>query len=201
MVLCARSLSLLFHPLMVGVWMALLVMYGYASAMKFPHSIREFVIGSMLAITVAAPLLFRKLLSLSERLGRLRNSGRMFRCLTLVFDAICLVGCGWLFSALPLLFLVRKMLYLLTIATLVVLIVEFWRPLSRHLVSYGVVLGYMWVLLFVGNISLLYPFVVALVGGGLLLSSRLYLTSQRPSVLYLSLIVGVLISLFGAFFV
>lgn len=198
MELFAKGVSLLTHPLMAGVWMTLLVMYGYASPLKFPHSIRSFVIGNLLITTVAIPLLFRMLLRLFGVLRRDSSGGRRVRVLSLLIDALCFASCGWMFASVPLLFLVRKMLYLCAIATLVVIAFEFFRPLSHHLVIYGILLGYMWVLLFVGNMSLLYPFIAGVLVAGLLITSRLYLTSRAPLTLYGSLALGVLIAIVGA---
>lgn len=197
----ARLVSLLFHPLTMAVWMTLLVMYGFASPMKFPDVLRRFVISNVVVITIFIPLIFNLLLRLFGVVKRDATGGRKVAIMRLVIAALCYVCCGFMFAEVPLLFLLRKMLFLGSIVLLVALVTEFCYPISHHTLAFGTLLGYMWVLLFVGNMGLLYPFVVALVLGGLLVTSRLHLSELAPVRIYVALLGGVLIAVMCAIFV
>lgn len=199
--LLAKAISLLFHPLMMALWMTILVMWGYASQLRFPMELRRFVVTNVAITTILIPLIFNLMLRLFgvER-GGVPN-GRKVVTMRLLIAALCYACCGFMFTNVPLLFLVRKMLYLGAIVLLLAFVMEFIRPLAHHPLAYGALLGYMWVLLFVGNMGLLYPFMILLIVGGLLLTSRLYLTDDSPRHLYFSLMIGTLVSVVGAIFV
>lgn len=199
--LLAKAISLLFHPLTMALWMTILVMWGYASQLRFPMELRRFVVTNVAITTILIPLIFNLMLRLFgvER-GGVPN-GRKVVTMRLLIAALCYASCGFMFTNVPLLFLVRKMLYLGAIVLLLAFVMEFIRPLAHHPLAYGALLGYMWVLLFVGNMGLLYPFMILLIVGGLLLTSRLYLTDDSPRHLYFSLMIGTLVSVVSAIFV
>lgn len=197
----AQTISLLFHPLTMALWLAVLVMYGYASPLKFPFSLRYFVLGNVVICTLVIPYIFRLLLRLFGIVRRDGSAGRRVRVMCLIIWVLCYVCCGVIFAEVPLLFLLRKMLFLGAIVLLSALVAEFLAPLCWHTLSYGALMGYMWVLLFVGNVGLLYPFILFLVCGGLLMTARLYLSELPTRRIYCSLLLGVAIAILGAVFV
>lgn len=197
----ARAISLLCHPLTMALWMTILVMWGYASQLRFPMELREFVVINVGITTILIPLIFTLMMRWFGGGRDGVSNGRKVVVMRLAIAALCYACCGFMFTNVPLLFLVRKMLYLGAIVLVLALVMEFIRPLSHHALAYGALLGYMWVLLFVGNMGLLYPFMILLFVGGLLLTARLYLTDDSPRLIYSSLMIGVLVSVVGAMFV
>lgn len=197
----AKGLSLLFHPYTMGLWMAVLLMYGYASQLRFPAPLRRFVISNVAITTVVIPILFNLLLRLFGVTRRDTSNGRRVEIMRLTIAALCYICCGVMFVRVPLLFLLRKMLFLGAIVLVVLLVMEFFRPISHHTLAYGAVLGYMWVLLFVGNAGLLYCFIIALLGAGLLITARLYLTHESPRRVCVPLFVGFFLSFACSLFV
>ena len=97
----------------------------------------------------------------------------------LVVMAVCYTCCGWVFDDIVVLYLVRKMLYTATAVVALILLFELFYPLDCHTTALGSLLGMMWVLLLVGNVMLLIPFIIGIVAVGLLATSRIYLTGCR----------------------
>ena len=113
----------------------------------------------------------------------------------LVAMELCLVGCGAVFAKFMILFVVRKVLYTAAVVTLVLMIVEYLWPLNYHLVAVGALLAVEWVLLFVGNVALLWPFVATIVVAGVLWSAQLYLAQLPPKQICWSLPIGLAVGI------
>lgn len=175
----AQGVSLLFHPLTMVVWMSLGVMFGLVGPLSFPASVGWYVCGTVAFMTLVVPLLFVLLLRLFGASDPARRGERHARVIMLVVMAICYTCCGWVFDDIVVLYLMRKVLYTSTAVVLLLVVFEFFYPLNYHTTAMGALLGMMWVLLLVGNISIFAPFVVGIVVVGLLATSQLYLTDCK----------------------
>ncbi|MBO7300540.1 MAG: hypothetical protein J6U53_03930 [Tidjanibacter sp.] len=187
------GVSLLFHPLTMAVWMTLLVMLGVASPLTYSSPLGWYVVGTVAFMTLFVPLLFRWLLRL---FGVRRNDadGRHTQLLTMLMMVFCYTTCGWVFEDIVLLYLMRKVLYTFTASVVVAIVFEFFYPLSHHTMMLGSVLGMMWMLLLVGNVALLVPFIIGILLAGVLSSARLSLTDCKVGAVVWGLLVGFAIS-------
>lgn len=171
----AQALSLLCHPLTMLVWLAVMTMFGFVGKLTYPASLGWYVVGTVVFMTVAVPCLFVLLLSLFGVRKRDEGDSRRTRIMMLVVMAVCYTCCGWVFDDIVVLYLVRKMLYTATAVVALILLFELFYPLDCHTTALGSLLGMMWVLLLVGNVALLIPFIIGIVVVGALATSRIYL--------------------------
>lgn len=172
-----QGISLLFHPLAAAVWMAVLVMSGLASPLSYPLPVRLYVIGMVVFMTLGVPLLFGWLLRTFGVKGNVNV--RHTSLLMVLMMVVCYITCGWVFEDIVVLFLMRKMLYSFATVAVVMAIFEFFYPLSHHTTMFGALMGMLWMLLIVGNVALLIPFIIGIVVAGILTTSRLMLTECR----------------------
>lgn len=173
--------------------MAVMVMLGLASPLTYPTPVKLYVVATVAFTTLFIPVLFGWLL----RIFGVRKRGsdvRRTRLFTMLMMAVCYASCGWIFEDIVVLFLMRKILYTFTAVTAVVALFEFIYPLSLHTSMFGAVMGMMWMLLVVGNVALLLPFIIGIVLVGLLISARLALTDCRVGSAVWGALIGFAIS-------
>ncbi len=188
-----HTISCILHPLSMAVWMAVMVMLGLASPLTYPTPVKLYVVATVAFTTLFIPVLFGWLL----RIFGVRKRGsdvRRTRLFTMLMMAVCYASCGWIFEDIVVLFLMRKILYTFTAVTAVVALFEFIYPLSLHTSMFGAVMGMMWMLLVVGNVALLLPFIIGIVLVGLLISARLALTDCRVGSAVWGALIGFAIS-------
>ena len=175
----AQALSLLCHPLTMVVWLAFVTMFGFVGKFTYPAPLRWYVVGTVTFMTVVVPCLFMLLLRIFGVSGSGEGGAQRTRIMMLVAVAVCYTCCGWVFDDIVVLYLVRKMLYTATAVVALLLLFELFYPLDCHTTAMGSLLGMMWVLLLVGNVSLLIPFIICVALVGALATARLYLTECR----------------------
>lgn len=176
--LVARLCQLLFHPILMGVVMTYLIMYGYALPMRQASvELTRFVICNVALVTIGVPAIFRVLI----RFFGVERSGGSYRVkvLSLGIFFLSLVCCGAIFANAPTLFILRKMFYAGAIVCVVTLLFELFYSLCYQTVALGAVLGIMWVLLYIGSTELLFHYIVLIVATGLVATSHLYLGEYR----------------------
>ena len=183
------GVSLLFHPLAMAVWMAALVMLGSATPLSYSSPLGWYVIATVAFMTLFVPLLFRWLLKVFG-VRRSGVDGRHTQLLTMLMMIVCYATCGLVFENIVLLYLMRKVLYTFAASVVVAIIFEFFYPLSLHMMMLGSVLGMMWMLLLVGNVALLTPFIIGILLAGILTTARLVLTECKVGSVVWGLLVG-----------
>lgn len=186
----AQGTTTLFHPLTMVGWVVAMVMFSLASPLAYPLPVRWFVMGTVVLMTIGIPLLFWLLVRLFG--GRRKGEGmeRRTSIMMLVLVALCYTCCGWVFDDIVVLYLVRKILYTSTAVVALLLLCELFYPLDYHTTALGALLGIMWMLLYVGNVELLVPFIVGIVVVGAVASSRLFLTEERVGAVVWGALVG-----------
>ena len=187
-----QGVSLIFHPLAVAVWMAALVMLGLASPLSYPLPVRLYVVGTVIFMTLGVPLLFGWLLRIFG--VRDKVNVRHANLLKVLAMIVCYITCGWVFEDIVVLFLMRKMLYTFAAVAVVMTIFESFYPLSHHTTMFGALMGMLWMLLVVGNVALMTPFIIGIVVAGLLTTSRFVLVECKVGSAVWGLLIGFTLS-------
>lgn len=168
----------------------MLVMLGVASPLVYPLAVRLYVVGVVAFMTLIVPVVVSSLMNVWS----VRNRGglveRNLSVWNLLLMGFCLVACGWVFDDILVLYPMRKVLYTLSVVPAVLLAAEMFYPLSLHTAMVGGALGIMWMMLVVGNVALLTPFLVFIVAAGVVVSARLVLANERVLPTVLGLVVG-----------
>ncbi len=192
--LLAQGVTTLFHPLTMVGWIVAMVMFSLASPLVYPLPVRWFVLGTVALMTIGVPLLFWWLVRLFGVRGKGDAVERRTSIMMLVLVALCYTCCGWIFDDIVVLYLVRKILYTATAVVALLLVCEFVYPLDCYTTSIGALLGMMWMLLVVGNVELLAPFIVGVVAVGAVATSRLYLTDSKVGAVVWGALLGFALS-------
>ena len=172
--------------------MAVLVMLGLASPLAYPMPVKLYVVGTVVFMTLGVPMLFGWLLRVFGVKSKVDT--RHANLLTVLMMVLCYITCGWVFEDIVVLFLMRKMLYTFAAVAVVVTVFEFFYPLSHHTTMFGALMGMLWMLLVVGNVALLAPFIIGIVLAGILTTSRLVLTECKVGSAVWGLLIGFALS-------
>ena len=101
----------------------------------------------------------------------------------------------------PSLLIFRKMIVAALMSELFCLVtIPFFR-ISLHLTAIGTAIGIFSMLNIVGEISLFWAFLGAILAAGLLASARLYMGRNRPRQLLIGFVAGIAISLVAMLFI
>lgn len=177
--LLARLLSAVLHPQLVALWAVAVVVSCGATTLSYEPDFALFVVATVAGMTVLTPMVFAAILRLFGLIRAGQWGSVRSRRLLLSSAAICFAGCGAVFADFVVLFVVRKLMFTAAVMCLVLLLLEWLWRVSIHTFAMGSVVGILWVLLWVGNVSLLWPFLCALVLGGVLCSARVLLHPER----------------------
>ncbi len=187
----SKVVSLVLHPLVMPLLATIVVVYGNATSVTYLPTLKPFVVWSVAGMTLATPILFWGLVRLLVNKGHgIADDGKMRRMMLLATE-LCLVGCGSVFAKFAMLFVVRKVLYTAAVLVAVLWIMEWLWPLCHHSSAMGALLSVEWVLLYVGNVGLLWPFVATILAAGVVCSARLALAKEPSVRVYVGLFVGI----------
>lgn len=187
----SKVVSLVLHPLAMPLLATIVVVYGNATSITYLPTLKPFVVWSVAGMTLATPILFWALVRLLINRGHKITNDDQMRRMMLLATELCLVGCGSVFAKFTMLFVVRKVLYTAAVLVVVLLVLEWLWPLCHHSAAIGALLSVEWVLLYVGNVSLLWPFVATILAAGVVCSARLALAKEPSLRVYVGLLVGI----------
>lgn len=187
----SKGISLLLHPLVMPLLATFVVVYGNATSVTYVPTLKPFVVWSVAGMTLATPIVFWLIVRFLGAKGGSVTDERKMRRMMLLATELCLVGCGSVFAKFAMLFVVRKVLYTAAVLVAVLWIMEWLWPLCHHSAAIGAVLSVEWVLLYVGNVGLLWPFIATILAAGVVCSARLALAKEPSVRVYVGLLVGI----------
>ena len=187
----SKGISLLLHPLVMPLLATIVVVYGNATSVAYVPTLKPFVVWSVAGMTLATSIVFWLIVRFLGAKGGGRGDERKMRRMMLLATELCLVGCGSVFAKFAMLFVVRKVLYTAAVLVAVLWIMEWLWPLCHHSAAIGAVLSVEWVLLYVGNVGLLWPFIATILAAGVVCSARLALAKEPSVRVYVGLLVGI----------
>lgn len=187
----SKGISLLLHPLVMPLLATIVVVYGNATSVAYVPTLKPFVVWSVAGMTLATPIVFWLIVRFLGAKGGGATDERKMRRMMLLATELCLVGCGSVFAKFAMLFVVRKVLYTAAVLVAVLWIMEWLWPLCHHSAAIGAVLSVEWVLLYVGNVGLLWPFIATILAAGVVCSARLALAKEPSVRVYVGLFVGI----------
>lgn len=187
----SKGISLLLHPLVMPLLATIVVVYGNATSVTYVPTLKPFVVWSVAGMTLATPIVFWLVVRFLSAKGGGVTDERKMRRMMLLATELCLVGCGSVFAKFAMLFVVRKVLYTAAVLVAVLWIMEWLWPLCHHSAAIGAVLSVEWVLLYVGNVGLLWPFIATILAAGVVCSARLALAKEPSVRVYVGLFVGI----------
>ena len=158
----SRGVSYLLHPFLMPVWLLLILFGTGILPIYLPVGIKRYILMVVMVDTLVVPALGILLMRVFGLLGDFSLSRRHERTL-------------------PMLFLLRRMMFAAMACTLFALLVNLRWQVSLHMTAAGAATGMVAILLYAGYTNLVWVFCGAVLCSGVLGSARLCLGKHTPA--------------------
>lgn len=197
----ARSLSVIFHPLLLPTYLFYLVLYWLPeSAITFPATERWLILTGIWLVTFVIPALGTYMLFRGGVVNSMQLQDRNQRRIPFLFTAICYAGATYFIQEHPVFGeLLHFIMLLVTLSVLVTYVVSLFWKISAHSIGMG---GFLGILILLNSLmpdgSLLNLIIGFIVLCGTVMSARLALNEHTPAQVYAGFFAG--LALNAAFF-
>lgn len=197
----ANVITYFFHPVFMPTMVAF-ILYNL-SATSFagvsPHDFGKWMM-VIIINTMFFPLV---LVALLKGLGFI-TSIRMYdpkdRIIPLIGTMVFYFWAYHVFATMASPFLLRVLLLGAFWGVIVVFMVNIFFKASIHAAASGSFIGIMLILMFISPVSMVFPFFLSLICGGLVGSARLILGAHKPSQIYLGYLLGIIVQVAAYFY-
>jgi len=191
----AKTLSILFHPLLMPTLGIMFIFYSGSYVSFLPSDVKKIILLVVGANTLGLPLIMMPLFIKFKVINSFAMETNKERILPLTFTLIPYILSVYFLIKLPIPFIITSFMLGASIAVALCLIISYWWKISIHLVGIGGIIGFLIsfsIRLYTNILPLLIIFVIA---AGLLASSRLFLKAHKPLQVYLGFLLGFLVML------
>ena len=191
----AKTLSYLFHPLLMPLLGVIFIFYSGSYVSYLPGDVKRLILLVVAANTLGLPLIMMPLFVQFGAIKSFAMETNKERILPLTFTLIPYVLSVYFLIKLPIPFVIASFMLGASLAVASCLIISCWWKISIHLVGIGGMVGFL-IAFSIRLFTDVLPFLlVAVLIAGLLASARLYLKAHNPLQVFLGFIVGFLIML------
>lgn len=178
--LLSRTVSYIFHPFLMPVWLLLMLFGTGILPMYLPRVMKNYILTVVIVDTLIVPALA---VCLMKMLGLIRDyslSTRHDRMLPMLAVALCYGVCAWMLGSAPMLFLLRRMMLAALLCIVFAFAVNLRWQISLHMTAMGAAVGMVSLLLYAGY-NVVWIFCGGMLCAGMLASARLYLGKHDPA--------------------
>jgi len=191
----AKTLSYLFHPLLMPLLGVIFIFYSGSYVSFLPEDVKRLILLVVAANTLGLPLIMMPIFIQFGAIKSFAMETNKERILPLTFTLIPYVLSVYFLIKLPIPFVIASFMLGASLAIVSCLIISFWWKISIHLVGIGGMVGFL-IAFSIRLFTDVLPFLlVAVLITGLLASARLYLKAHNPPQVLVGFIVGFLIML------
>lgn len=199
-----QIISAVFHPLLMATYMStILFLYVPEAFSPYPQDVVPKLVLSMFFLTALFPSIFVIILKmLTPFISDLELSNRKERLLPFIILIIFYIGAGkWLVVDLQLGEIIKVLLFSGTVMIGLMFLINLKFKMSIHSVAIWAIAGYALSMTIKLSLPELKPIVLlAILAGGLIGTSRLYLGYHRPLEVWVGSIMGFFYSFFMGYF-
>lgn len=189
----AKIFSWVMHPFVIPIYVMAILLFTDTVHSFYPLRIKFYLLWSVALYTLVLPGLAMALLRHLKRIRRVRLTKRQLIVIALLVGAVCYLLCSITMLRAPSLALFRKMAMAGVLCELFCLVTMPFSRLSLHLTAMGAVVALFAILNILGEMSLFWALLVAILLSGVLSSARLYMGRNRSRQLFLGFVGGFLI--------
>lgn len=171
----AHGILWLLHPFFVPLYMMLVLLFTRTVFSHYAVAVKLYLVWVVVLFTLVLPALSLVVLRSLGKLTDYRIDRRRDRYLPLALGAVFYLLCAMTLAKVPSAFLLRRIMVAAAGCEMLCLLVTLRWKISLHLTGMGAVVALFSLLSIAGVGDLMGPLLVAVVGSGLLASSRLYL--------------------------
>lgn len=200
--LAAKTISIIFHPLLLTTYLVSLVGYYFPSFFMIAAERMRIIIAFIFCFTFILPVVNMIMFRMFGTISTYTLVSRQERLLPFVaITLIYLVMTGMFFFKLPISENLNFLLLIIALMVTVATVLTFFYKVSVHALALWGCVGILLPLnKAMEQTSLLWPTVLAIVVAGAVMSSRLYLNAHTPRQILFGALAGFNIGFFGMIF-
>lgn len=190
----AKIISAVFHPFLLPIYVMLILLFTETVHSYYPWKVKVYLLWNVSLYSLLLPTLT---LALITRLYRLRNkrlSKRTYTIIALLVGATCYILCAITMMKAPSLAIFRKIAMAGFLCELFCLASLRFANISAHLTAMGAAVAIFTLLNILGETSLFWILLTAILCSGILASARLYMGRNRSRQLFIGYVCGFLLS-------
>ncbi|MGA2405733.1 MAG: hypothetical protein ABSF81_03165 [Bacteroidales bacterium] len=197
----AKIISVIFHPLLMPVYgMAIIfsapTLFGY-----LPFTVKKLLFLIMLVNNVLLPLSLLPFFFHRNIISSWSISERKERNIPLIITTILYCATSYIIFRFPIPVFLKSFIFATAFLSLIVTVINFWWKISLHSVGAGALIALVLILSLKMFTPLMWYLIMAILAGGLVLSSRLKLNFHNPQQVWIGIFTGFLgLILFMMFF-
>ncbi len=193
----AKIISLVFHPVFIPLYGLIILMSAPTFLGYLPLEIKKILFIVVLVNNVLIPLALLPLYRLRNLISSYTIEDRRERIIPLLTASILYCTTSFIVFNYQIPFFLKSFIFATSVLSIVVSMINFWWKISIHAVGAGALTATVVVLSMKMYTPLTSYLISVIIVGGLILSSRLKLNSHNPAQVWLGFLVGLLvISLF-----
>jgi len=193
----AKIISLVFHPVFIPLYGLIILMSAPTFLGYLPLEIKKILFIVVLVNNVLIPLALLPLYRLRNLISSYTLEDRRERIIPLLTASILYCTTSFIVFNYQIPFFLKSFIFATSVLSIVVSMINFWWKISIHAVGAGALTATVVVLSMKMYTPLTSYLISVIIVGGLILSSRLKLNSHNPAQVWLGFLIGLLvISLF-----
>jgi membrane-associated phospholipid phosphatase len=189
----SKSLSIIFHPLLMPLVGIIFLFYSGSYISLLPGDIKRIILLVIGANTIGLPLLMMPLFIQFGAIRSLSMESHKERILPLTFTLIPYVLSVYFLIKLPIPFIVAAYMLGASLTVAACLIISYWWKISIHLVGIGGLTGFLIAFSLRLYTDVLIFLIITIFIAGLLASARLYSKAHKPLQVYSGFLLGFVI--------
>ncbi len=189
--LLAKTVSLLFHPMLMPLYGLLIIFYVPTILAYLPSTVKKLLILIVLINNVFVPLSLMPYLRYRNIITSWAISERKERLLPLIVTSVLYSVTAYIIYRFKIPGFVKSFLVVSAFLAISVTILNLWWKISIHAVGAGAITALLVILSIIMQADLMVFIVAAILISGLVMSARLFLDSHKPAEVWLGYFLGI----------
>lgn len=186
----AKIIAVIFHPLLMPVYGMAIVFSAPTLFEYLPVNVKKLLLLIILINNILLPLSFLPFFIHRNIITSWTINERKERNIPLIITTILYCATSFIISRLPIPVFLKSFIFGTAFLSLMVTIVNFWWKISLHSVGAGAIVSLVLILSLKMLTPLEWYLIPAIIGGALVLSSRLRLNLHNPQQVWSGLFAG-----------
>jgi hypothetical protein len=197
----AKIISAVFHPLFMPVYALLIIFFAPTLFGYLPFQVKKLLLLIVIVNNVLLPISLLTFLRHFSKISSWTVNTRSERIIPLIITSVLYLVTVFIIYKFPIPVFLKSFFFATCFLSLLVTLINFWWKISLHSVGVGALIATVLILSFKMYSPLVWFLVSSVIAGGLVLSSRLSLSSHSPQQVWFGFLTGFLgLVLFMVFF-
>jgi len=188
----ARTVSVIFHPLLIPVYGLLIIFFAPTIYNYMPYEVKRLIIFIVLVNNVMLPLSLIPFFIQRKLINSWFMNERKDRVIPLILSTILYGVTTYIIFRFSVPYFLKSFFIAATFLSLTATLINFWWKISLHSIGAGALLALVFILSLKMYTSLLWYLIPVILTGGIIISARLQLNLHNPRQVWAGFLTGLL---------